>query len=97
MPKFENHCQMAYDTFGYAYECVHEWLDEFAYGDGSKNPEHRTKRHHLLALEECRELFGDESVDVAKQHIIADCGGLPKDSVDCEDYEFRKWFNDNTD
>jgi len=91
MAHFKEHCEDCVREVGKPYKEVHKWLDEFAFEDGKINPEHRNRRHHKEALKECRELFGDSGVEAALIHIRKDMGGLPENSSDCIDFEFKQW------
>jgi hypothetical protein len=71
MSTFEKHCQQALAQFGKPYEEVHRWLDEFA-GKPGYGMRHRRVRHHLAGIEQVRNIFGDEAVSAARQHIITD-------------------------
>jgi len=74
----KQHCDDCKKYLGESFEQVHKWLDEFASPvRGYVNINHRRYRHHLEALEEVRELFGDGAVEAAKRHIIMDFNTIP--------------------
>ena len=69
--KLEEHCAESLQLFGQRWKEVHLWLDEFA-GKPGYGMRHRRVRHHLKGLAGVEQLFGPESVPVARQHIISD-------------------------
>jgi len=71
MSSFQAHCQESVILFGKPYEEVHEWLDQFM-GSPEYGMHHRKVRHHLEGIRKVVELFGEEAVEVARQHIISD-------------------------
>jgi len=80
------HCAECLEKMGKEFDEVHKWLDGLASPKrGYLNINHRRYRHHLEALEEVRELFGDEAVKAAEMHIITDFGRVPtKKEVEAE-------------
>ena len=91
MATLEEHCDDCIKELGSPYKEVHIWLDEFSYGDGHKNPQHRSARHHKAAFSQCLELFGEKGISAMKIHLLKDYGGITKNSADCEDFEYRTW------
>jgi len=71
MSSFQAHCQESLRLFGKPYQEVHRWLDEFM-GTEKYGMRHRKLRHHLEGIKQVRELFGEESGEVARRHIISD-------------------------
>lgn len=69
--KFEDHCAELIRLFGKPFKEVHNLLDEFA-GLPEYGFKHRKVRHHLEGMNEIRELFGEQAVEVAMQHIKSD-------------------------
>jgi hypothetical protein len=68
---FEKHCEESIRQFGKPYEEIHKWLDEFA-GTPEYGMRHRKKRHHEQGIRVAGKLFGEEGIQVARQHIISD-------------------------
>ena len=70
MPGHEQHCEDCKKKLEESFSKVHSWLDECYDGDGSID--HRDIRHHLEAVEEVRERWGDEAAHAAIFHIMLD-------------------------
>lgn len=68
---FKEHCEESIKLFGKPYDDVHLWLDEFA-GSKEYGMRHRKKRHHQAGIEEAVGLFGEETREVARRHVISD-------------------------
>ena len=71
------HCEDCMEKLGKDWNEVHAWLDGLSCIDGQLNINHRRWRHHDEALEEIREMWGDEAVEAAKIHLIRDFGYIP--------------------
>ena len=77
---YKDHCKDCQEKMGKAWEAVHRWLDEFAYGgSGMFRPEHRRVRHHKAGVEQVRKMWGDEAAKAAELHVLADVGRIPED------------------
>lgn len=76
MAHWKEHVKDCKERLGNGWEVVHRWLDEFA---GIYWPwmGHRTHRHHLEGIEECRKKWGDEAAKAAEIHIQKDEGDIP--------------------
>jgi len=68
---FQQHCEESQRLFGKRYEEVHRWLDEFM-GKPGYGMRHRRKRHHEVGIRQAAELFGKETGEVARRHIVSD-------------------------
>ena len=73
------------EKFGKDFNEVHAWLDGLACVDGKLNINHRRWRHHREALEEVRELFEDEAVAAAEEHIRTDFAGYLPSRAEVEE------------
>ena len=82
MSTLEEHCRESKERLGCEWREVHEWLDGLF---ASIGPSHRRARHHNEGIEEARTLFGDQAVEAAELHVLADCGGRIPRRADYED------------
>lgn len=71
MPSFEYHCEESERLFGWRWEELHRWLDEFA-GRESYGSRHRFLRHHEEGINEAVAKFGPDAEPVARRHILSD-------------------------
>jgi len=70
----EEHLFIDQKHLGKTFNEVHEWLD-FYYR--TKGGLHRGERHHREAVEEVRQMWGDEAAKSAELHITLDMGHVP--------------------
>ena len=79
MPSREYHLSQDWKHFGQAFEEVHRVLDQFAhYPDMDFLRRHRKFLHHEEGIEYIRMRYGDLAGESAKQHVLDDCGHIPK-------------------
>lgn len=74
MAKREDHLFIDQKHLGKTFNEVHEWLDYYYKIKGGL---HRGERHHREAVEEVRQMWGDEAAKAAELHIILDMGHVP--------------------
>lgn len=78
--RYKEHCKECQEKLGKDWSIVHRWLDEFA---GQDLGNHRVFRHHKEGIEEVRKMWGDEAMEAAKLHVVADMAYIPtKDEMD---------------
>ena len=79
MPSEAEHLKDDLRLFGKGYPEVHRLLDQFAnYPDMRFLRRHRKFLHHVEGIQYVRMRYGDEAGDAAEQHVLRDCGWVPK-------------------
>lgn len=77
MSSRKEHCRECTEKLGKPYNEVHAWFDGLACINGMLDLNHRRHRHHADSLNEIRRMFGEDAVEAAKLHLIADFGRIP--------------------
>lgn len=75
MARKEVHCEDCIKILGEPFNYVHDWLDAYA-KELHGQVRHRVIRHHLIGVEEVREMWGGRAAQAAKIHILRDFGLL---------------------
>ena len=81
MSSFEDHCRADVETVGLRHPepAVHRLLDQFAhYPDMTFLRRHRKFLHHEEGIEYILLRFGEDAARAARQHVIDDCGHVPR-------------------
>lgn len=102
MPSLEEHMLADIEKAGLkdAHPEVHNLLDQFAhYPDMKFLSKHRKFLHHEEGIEYIRMRWGEDAAKSATQHVIDDCGHVPRavhyynGIVDNFGYRNKKVFN----
>jgi len=79
MPSRAYHLEQDRKHLGQEFDEVHRILDQFShYPDMAFLKRHRKFLHHEEGIEYITMRFGDLAGESAKQHILDDCGHIPK-------------------
>ena len=101
--KFEKHCRRCADLLGAPFPEVNRWIDELAWVQGTGwegvrfDPGHRRYRHHMVGIEQAKQLWGERAAQAAALHILDDLYGPVPHSVHHEipldeaDYLRKGW------
>lgn len=79
MPSREEHCRKDREILGREFPEVHKILDQFShYPDMEFLRRHRKFLHHEEGIEYITMRFGTQAGQSARQHVIDDCGHVPR-------------------